>query len=179
MTIARFLLVVALVMLSAVPCCLLAVKLERHFPGKDYDERQKISRGKAYRCSYIVGQVYYFFVIFAEISRIGGNGLGIETALLLYIGFVLQAMVFHTYCLLTHADLPLSGKPRSTIFNFAVCAVINLAPVWFPGAYQGFSDPLQLTGQFSAGLLFVVNGVFFAYLTVLHIIQYLRDRKEK
>ena len=58
---AVFLLLGILALLVAV--CLGVVWLERRFPGKKFDERQKIARGNAYRLSSWVGNVYFLVIL--------------------------------------------------------------------------------------------------------------------
>ena len=108
--------IIILVLASIVLLCFGAVWLEKRYPVQEYDERQKAARGRAYRLSTITGLVYYTCVAFVLIFQVDGKKT-IEPFLLVVMGIILQGLVLHTYSILSHAALPLSGKPVATILS--------------------------------------------------------------
>ena len=156
------------VLLALVLLCAVVIFMERKYPSENYDERQKQSRGRAYRLSFWVGLIYYFTVmcimIFDEIASV-------EPYLLLFFGFVLQIMVLHIYSVMTHAAVPLSEKPGVAIVSYLVAGVLNLL-------MNDYSKPIPLVGERSIAAIRPVLGILGLALAAMHLIQYLRDRKE-
>ena len=165
---AVFLLLGILALLVAV--CLGVVWLERRFPGKKFDERQKIARGNAYRLSSLVGNVY-FLVILAIMIRWPDLTRFVEPYLLIFLGLELEVMVMHIYCIITHASLPLSEKPAVTICSYLFIGVLYLTMV-------DFSRPLDLVGYDSNRLIWLSLGLLFLAVAVMHILSLLHREKE-
>ena len=161
------------VLAGIVLLCLGVIWLERKFPSKEYDERQKQAQGRASRLGMITGLIY-FMVVTAVLIRQVEEPKTVEPYLLVFIGVLLMVMVDHTYCFLTHSTLPLSQKPMTSIVCYAVCGMIQLLYIW--EALDRF--PLALVGRGSAGWIHLLTGISFLYLSLIHLIQYLRDRRE-
>lgn len=153
--------------------CAAAVWLEKKFPGKEYDERQKIAKGRGYRLAFWVGILYYAVIGIVLIGQVDGEKT-VEPYLLVMIGLMLQAMVDHTYCLFTHSALPLSQNRVVTVFGYVVCGTLQLVQfrIWSK------RDGLALVGHGSSPWIWLIAGCCFFYLTVLHVIQALMERKE-
>ena len=153
--------------------CAAAVWLEKKFPGKEYDERQKIAKGRGYRLSFWVGILYYVVVGIVLIGQVDGEKT-VEPYLLVMIGLMLQAMVDHTYCLFTHSALPLSQNRVAAVLSYVVCGTLQLVQfrIWSK------RDGLALVGHGSSPWIWLIAGCCFSYLTVLHVIQALMERKE-
>lgn len=152
--------------------CMVVIRLEKRFPSEEYDERQKQARGNASRLSGIVALVY-FTVITAILVRQVDAPKTVEPYLLVFIGVLLMVTVDHAYCFLSHASMPLSQKPVTTIVCYAIGGIVQFLYIW--EALDRF--PLSLVGRGSAGWVHLLIGVDFLYLSVLHLIQFLRDRK--
>ena len=165
---AVFLLLGILALLVAV--CLGVVWLERRFPGKKFDERQKIARGNAYRLSSWVGNVY-FLVILAIMIRWPDLTRFVEPYLLIFLGLELEVMVMHIYCIITHASLPFSEKPAVTIYSYLFIGVLYLTMV-------DFSRPLELVGYDCNRLIWLSLGLLFLAVAVMHILSLLHREKE-
>ena len=153
--------------------CLAAVWVEERYPVEEYDERQKAARGRGYRLSMITGLVYYTCVAFVLIFQVDGKK-AIEPFLLVVLGIILQGSVLHTYSILSNAALPLSGKPVVTILSSLFCGVLQL----FAFSVHWRQFPAGLVGHGSSSWVFLIVGISFFYLALLHIIQLIRDRKE-
>ena len=149
-----------------VAVCLGAVWLERRFPGKRFDERQKIARGNAYRLASWVGNVY-FLVILAIMLRWPDLSRYVEPYLLIFLGLELEVMVMHIYCIITHASLPLSEKPGMAVGSYLIIGALYLTMI-------DFSQPLELVGYGSNRVICV----YFLALAAMHILSLLRREKE-
>lgn len=164
---------ILLVLVCVVLLCLAAVWLEKRYPVEEYDERQKAARGRAYRLSTITGLVYYTCVAFVLIFQVDGKKT-IEPFLLVVMGIILQGLVLHTYSILSHAALPLSGKPVATILSSLFCGILQLFA--FSVHYRQYS--VDLVGHGTSAWVFLIAGISFFYFALMHIIQLLWDRKE-
>lgn len=166
--------IILLVLAAIVLLCLGVIWLERKFPSDEFDERQKAAQGRASRMGFITAMLYFGVVTVVLFQQVDGSKT-IEPWLLVFIGFMLMIMVDHTYCFLTHASLPLSQKPMTSIVCYAIAGAIQ---VWYTvDAVEWF--PLTLTGRGTGGWLHLLTGISFLYLSLMHLIQYLRDRKER
>lgn len=157
------------VLILLVIICLAAVWLEKKFPGKNFDERQKIARGNANRLSSGVGMLYYLVVFtvmvwYPDISRF------VEPSLLIFLGLELQVMVWHIYCIITHASIPLAEKPGVTVDSFLFVGAMYLT--------MSRPEPLSLVGSGSNRLIWLSLGVFYGSLAVMHILSLLRRERE-
>ena len=164
---------ILLVLSCIVLLCFGAVWLEKRYPVEDYDERQKAARGRGYRLSFWTGIVYYLIVAIVLIQQVDGEKT-IEPWLLVVIGILLQALVQHTYALLSHAALPLSGKPLVIVFSNLFCGALQF--INFSMHWKQYS--MSLVGYGTSAWIFLIAGIGFFYLAALYLIQYLRDRKE-
>lgn len=165
--------IILLVLACIVILCFAAVWLEKRYPVEDYDERQKAARGRGYRLSFWTGIVYYLIVALVLIRQVNGEKT-IEPWLLVVIGILLQALVQHTYALLSHAALPLSGKPLVMVFSNLFCGMLQF--INFSMHREQYS--MSLVGYGTSAWIFLIAGIGFFYLAALYLIQYLRDRKE-
>ena len=170
MTVMKAVLMMLGVLLVMVALCWVCLWFEKKAPSEDYDERQKIAQGNASEISLWVGIVYSFAVIY----WMKEDKMPAEGYLVIFAGLVLQLMVFHIYCLMTHSALPLSQKPWVTIVNYSILAV-----VWILRATM--YDPAWGTSLYGAGSGFwaTVLGAFcFCALAVMHLISLIWKEKE-
>lgn len=161
------------ILLGIVLLCLGVIYLEKRIPGKNYDERQLHARTRAHRLSFWVGFVYYLIVTVILMKQVDGEKT-VEPFLLVFVGLILQALVLHTYSILSDAALPLSERPLYPITCFTFVGCLQLTQ---------FCNQLRwgipgLTGRGAADWVFLMTGISFLYLSVLHLIQWLRGRKE-
>lgn len=165
--------VVLLVLAGIVLLCLGVIWLEKRYPSDEYDERQKQAMGKASRLGFISGMIYFLVVTVILIQQVD-KPKTVEPWLLIFVGILLMITVDNTYCFLTHAALPLSQKPMTSIVCYAVCGFVQLLYIW--NALDRL--PFSLVGRGTSGWLHLLMGFFCFYLSLMHLIQYLRDRKE-
>ena len=162
-----------LVLAGIVLVCLGAVWLERNFPTEKFDERQQLVRGRGYRLAYWLGFVYLLISIPLLVGYTEGQKR-VEPYLLVFCGFMLQNLVFHVYCLLNHAELPMSQKPLFTALGFLVCGIL-----WLGNSYNAQQrNPLSLVGYGSDGWMYLMVAFTFLSMALMHLIQLLRREKE-
>ena len=161
------------ILVGIVLICAVVIFLERKFPGREYDERQKIMRGKASDLSLTTGFVYFLVITAILIRQVEGEKT-VEPFLLIFFGLELQMLVYHTYCLLTHSAMPLSQRPVTAVVCYSFSGLIQLGFI-----YNRLGDfPIAMVGRGSAGWIHLTGGVFFLYLALMHLIQMLWKEKE-
>ncbi len=149
--------------------CKAALWLERYFPGEEYDERQKIARGNAYRV------YFYVSIIWLLLGLCLWIWLEEEWLFQFFaLGIQIQIMTFNIYCFLTHADMPLSSKPKVMIRGNAAMAVY----FWIQTVIA-VRQNAQWPEKAPISALFRLSiAVGFAFMAILYLIQHLRDQKE-
>lgn len=165
--------IMGLVLVGIVLLCLGVTRMEKTAKSSEYDERQQLIRGRGYRLATWVGEIYFVVVMCVMIGQVDGEKT-VEPWLLVFLGLQIQNLVFHAYCLLNQAALPLSGKPVSTILSYCMSGAISL----FGFRSSLARDPLSFVGHGSAGWVFVMTSFFFFSLALMHLIQLLRREKE-
>lgn len=168
------LLLSTIVIAAIVAICAITVYLEQNFPSEKFDERQKIARGNAHRFSWWVGMAYYFGLMVYFVFRVGKSEWVIQPFLLVVIGILLQLQSFHIYCLMTHSALPLGEKPIPTIIGNLVLGCLYLVQSFA----QHIPDNVGYAGADSMNLFRLVISADFFCLAILHLIAFVRDRKE-
>ena len=161
------------ILVGIVLLCLGAIHWDKHFPGGEYDERQKLVQGKAARFALLTGCVYFLVAMVILIGQVDGKKT-VEPWLLVFFGVLLMLTVDHTYCFLLQAALPLSQKPMASIVSYGLLGITQL--LFFFSETERF--PLDWVGHGTLGWLHLLAGVDFLYLAVMHVLQYFRDRKE-
>lgn len=171
MTIGSAIFLILAVLAAVAVLCRGVLWLEKRFPGMGYDERQKISLGRACRLSFWVGIGYSLVVMILLLGQVEGPKR-IEPWLLIFIGILLQLMTDRTYRVMTHSDLTRFQKPQYEIWGYLFMAAVQIL-AFVKSRYQG---ALVLTGQGTARWVFLLAGVSFFYLAALHLTALLRDR---
>lgn len=159
------------VLLAVILLCVAAIWLEKKFPGKRFDEMQTLSRLKGYRLAFWVGMLYYLVAI--PLAR----NQTVDPYMLVFIGFLLQVTVAHTYDLLTHAALPLSDRPETAIGSYLLIGILQLLSFRSDLAKiqdLGMDVSLLIKENNFALWSNLVFGILFLYLGALHLIQALR-----
>ena len=169
-----FVIVVAVIVLA----CVLAVYVGRNFPSEQFDERQKIARGDAYRFSHWMGMLYWLGLFVHFVMHTGESGWVIEPFLWLIIGILVQLQSFHVYCLITHSALPLGEKPLPTIVSHFVLGGVYLRMYFEQYIPEIAAGAAGISGATSYNLLRLLISLNFFALAVMHLIAYLRKEKE-
>ena len=161
------------ILVGIVVLCAGVIYLQKKAPGQEYDERQKIMRGKASDLSLTTGFVYFLVVTAILIRQVEGEKT-VEPFLLIFFGLELQMLVYHTYCLLTHSAMPLSQRPVTAVVCYSFSGLIQFLYI-----FNRLGDfPIAMVGRGSAGWIHLTGGVFFLYLALMHLIQMLWKEKE-
>ena len=161
------------ILFGIVLLCAGVIYLQKKAPGQEYDERQKIMRGKASDLSLTTGFVYFLVVTAILIRQVEGEKT-VEPFLLIFFGLELQMLVYHTYCLLTHSAMPLSQRPVTAVVCYSFSGLIQFLYI-----FNRLGDfPIAMVGRGSAGWIHLTGGVFFLYLALMHLIQMLWKEKE-
>lgn len=170
MSVGMVLLLIFGALVALVLLCLGAIWFEKRAPGEDYDERQKIDRGNAYRISFHVGVVYFLGVlIYLELSK------NMEyVILLLFVGMELQLMTFHIYCLLKRSALPLSKKPLASAMSYGL-----LSAIWVVNFLSWRRADSRYTAQITDNAWIQLTGAaFFGALAVMYLISHFWKERE-
>ena len=150
--------------------CWFCLWMQKRAPSEEYDERQKIEQGRASNISNLTGVIYFVVVMcWNELGTLPAN-LGF----LIFVGILMELMVYHVYCLMTHAALPLSQKPKSIIGGY-----VTLGIVWALRACM--YDPawgMDLYGRGIGFWRFVLTAFCAFSLAAMHLISCLRDKRE-
>jgi len=148
------------------------IYLEKKAPTKNYDERQLHARARAHRLSFWVGFIYSLLVVILLIQQVDG-GKKVEPFLLVFTGLILQALVLHTYSIFSDAALSLAEKPGVAMVCLALVGCVQVTQL-IMGCRQGIPG---LTGREAADWIFMMTGTGFLYLSILHLIQWLRRER--
>lgn len=165
---------IAAVFAGIVIFCLGVLWAEKHFPGKEFDERQQRARGKAGQLGLITGVVYFLATMGILIGQVDGEKK-IEPYLLVFFGLMLEIMVMSTYGMLTHSYLSFLQNPIISIVGFGFCGMIQM-PAFLSDLrrYGG----LCFVGYGTSGWIHLLVGCCFLYISVVLLIQHLRREKE-
>ena len=165
--------IILAVLAGIVLLCLGVTRMEKTAKSSEYDERQQSVRGRGYRLAYWVGFVYLLISIPLLVGYTEGQKK-VEPYLLVFCGVMLQNLVFHVYCLLNHAALPMSQKPLFTAFGFFVCGIL-----WMSSSYNAQQrNPLSLVGYGSDGWMYLLVAFTFFAMALMHLFQLLRWYEE-
>jgi len=150
--------------------CGICLWMGKKAPTEEFDERQKIEHGKAANISMNTGLFYFIGVMmWMELGE-----LPADPGFLIFAGLLLELMVYHVYCLMTDAALPLSKNVKTSIGGYTTLGV-----VWALRA--SLYDPnwdMTLHGRGMGFWMFAMTSFFCFALAAMHLISYLRNKKE-
>lgn len=161
------------VLAGIVLLCLAVTRMEKTAKSSEYDERQQLVRGRAHRLTNMAGFAYMLLILPELIHQVEGEKT-VEAYLLVFGGFMLLTMVFHVYCFINHAAMPLSSKPLAVIPCYLIIGIMYLAPL---RNIQRWGD-ISLVGQTSMGIFDLMMSFYWITLAALHIIEIFRREKE-
>ena len=161
------------VLAGIVLLCLGVTRMEKTAKNSEYDERQQLVRGRGYRLAFFVGILFMLVAMSFMVYQVDGEKT-VEPYLLVYFGLMLQAMVFHVYCLLNHAALPFSERPVVPIICYTLIGLMDVSA--FINAVERW--PLTFVGHGTTGWNSLVQIFFWFSMAFLHLLQLLRREKE-
>ena len=142
----------------------------------DYDERQELIRGKAYRTGFYATLVFIGFAIVLDST----NSLPFLDSTILYGTTVLGGvLVFAVYCVWNEAYFGLNQKSSTAMFILAFIGILNL----FIGIMNYFKGNLFFNGKLSFSFMNFVCAfmfiVLFATILLKKISNKVNDDKER
>lgn len=159
--------------------------VEKVRPGKEYDERQQMLRGQAYRFAFFVGAGCFLVGFFC--MEWGGTP-ELKTSTVLFICLLVQLTAFHVYCMLKDVALPLGDKGWLTVIGYACIGVSNLMNYrnkrQYIEAYEQYIkvEPDTTLPAPAGGpdlVVFQILGIAALILAAMHILRMMwNDREE-
>lgn len=143
---------------------------KRRIKLNEYDERQNMERGNAYKISFWVGIAYYLVVVTLGAFDGGTDDLHF----LVMLGILIQLLVFSFCCLLTNAELPLSKNPGAAIVSDFLVGAWSLFFVFRSGVSLG--SKISELAYFD--WIELICGIGLIMMGLMQVIQLLRREKE-
>lgn len=136
----------------------------------EYDERQRLERGNAYRIAFWIGIAYYVVVI--TLGAMDGTAEILH--FLVMVGIQIQILAFHFCCLLTQSLFSLVKNTRTSIGVDFLLGTLSL--------YNAFRGGVTLDTKVSelgtSGWIELLCGMAFIYMGLMQVIQLLCREKE-
>ena len=123
MSIGQVLLWSAGVLLAMVLVCGVSVWMDRKFPGESFDERQAMFRGKAAALTLFWGNIYFLYIL---ICLDGDFPMPFGTGTMIFLGILGQAVLFHIYCVMKHAALPLGQNGWLAALSYGAMGILQM-----------------------------------------------------
>lgn len=154
--------------------CLLSLFLRKRFPRKDFDERQKLAQGEAYRVSFLMLLTYLIVILALDAAGLLEE---VSLQLIILLELVVGLLTYDTYCMFTGASLPVGEAPGKSALVSG-----GLSLLWF----IQFFGYLRLKGSFKSVLslsdtthwLRLLMGVAFGYSAIAYCVQFWKEQKE-
>ena len=134
----------------------------------EYDERQQLMKGKAFRAAFFTGLGYSLLVFLLDIV---GCKIPMETGLLGLTGGMISLVVYVTIAIMNDAYIGLNEKLGSTLGLFAVCGVMNIIPAITNIRSGGFVKNGVLTNSFANVIIFAMLFIISAVLVIKHCVM--------
>lgn len=153
--------------------CVLTIHYQKKHPDKRYDERQELSRGKAYGFGLAVGVIYYLIICICCISA---GDIQMPTMMLspiLLTGILLALMAVNLYCLMTGALLPIFYNSNFTIFISYALSVMRLIMIIIATCRYETGMDVDLVSVYFDSLMVVL----FATTGTFYLLAKLRDKR--
>lgn len=167
----------------------LLVWVEKKKPPKQFDERQQIVRGKAYKWACVTG--FCYFIAVGILDLVLRDGVQADLFLLVMIGVTLSAFVRECYCCFHDAYLPLTQSPKVNIILLYVSSVIFLlnAASWVSRMRVTITESgfevldfgevaLGATGNSVFVWMFLMVAVMSIIIATMELLRYMRNKME-
>ena len=138
----------------------------------EYDERQELLRGRAYKWGYIFLGSYVGILAFLSFV---GISLPADNSLLLIIGLIIAMCIVETIAILNDCYFALNDNKTSIIVSFVVLMIIN----GMIAIYDILTGMAWADGILKIGSLNVFIDIELIYLLILIIIKTHKDGKEE
>lgn len=161
------------VLVGIVLFCFGATWLEKQKHGDFYDERQLVVRGRAYELAFKVSEFCFLPMIALFVYQVDDEKF-VEPYLVVIACFAIKSLVFHTYCMMNHAALPVSQKPFINFVGFLVMGGFAVRSF-----IRSVEDcPLSLVGYGSWGVAVLLFALYLFFIALMYLLQLLRQEKE-
>jgi len=140
----------------------------------EYDERQNVERGNAYKISFWIGIVYYLVVVTLGAFDGGTDDLHF----LVMLGILIQFTAFNFCCVLTNAEISLQGNTvLSIVMDFLLGAHFLFKPF-----RDAFGNDITFGTKVSElrffGRIELYCGIALISMGLMQLVKYLRREKE-
>ena len=189
MTFFTALLLVAGIAMAVLAASALLAWVEKKKPPKQFDERQQIVRGRAYKWACVTG--FCYFIAVGILDLVLRDGVQADLFLLVMIGGTLSAFVCECYCCFHDAYLPLTKSPKVNILLlYALSAVYLLQAVnWVSKMRVTITESgfevldfgevmLGTTGNSAFAWGFLMLAVMTIVLATIELVRYLWNKME-
>lgn len=190
MTFWVILLIVVAVSAVAVAFSILITGLEKRKTSVQYDERQKMIRGRASGWAHVAGFAYFIVLVYLDL--ILAHGVQAELYALIMLGLLVEALVFTAYCIWNGAMLPLFRSAKQWICIMGLWGVLQLwgAVLRINQLTVSVSEngelvkiafhqiPLQLTGDTAMPLVMMAFGIVALLMGAMGYLLLLRQKEE-
>ena len=161
------------VALVAVVCLILGfVFKKKRCNSENYDERQNLVRGKAYKIGFFTLLIYNG--IYMMIAALWPNFF-MEAPAAAFLGIVIAVAVFGSYCIWHDAYLGLSENPKQIFILFGVIMALNFVC----GIHHITEGDVIVNGVLTFNSLNLLCGVLFLILFVVFGLKALKNRMEE
>ena len=138
----------------------------------EYDERQKIERGKGYTIAFYTLAVYEGLM---SLLAIGGYKLPLHEFAIHFTGIVIALTIHCVYCIWKEVYWGLNNDRKRYAMVFAICIVLNAIPI-IGGMAAG---NLLEDGKIGLPMLNIMVLIMMAVITVTMIIKSVVDKNKE
>ena len=161
-----FILVVIFVSVLLVIALLWLSRTDHSLKG-EYDERQMLMKGKAFRGAFFTALGYSLLIFLLDIV---GVKIPMETGLLVLTGGMISLIVYVTIAIMNDAYIGLNEKLGSTLLVFLACGFINIVPIITNIREDKFVKNGVLTNSFANVIMVVMLFIISAVLIIKHLV---------
>ena len=145
---------------------------------QEYDERQIVNQGKAYKYAFFTMLIYMGMLLacyIAEDSAVSVK-MPVDNATLVFTGILISALVNVIYAILKDAYFPMNGNRSSLFGSFIVLAALNIVI----GIYHVINGDYVKDGVITFfGLGNLLAGIAMVIVIVVVIIKRVHDKRSE
>lgn len=150
---------------------LILISRTNHSLKGQYDERQKLMKGKAFESAFYTGLGYLLLIYLLDL---GHFRFPVQTGLVALIGGTLSLTVYVTQAVFTDAYIGLNEKYGRTMLIFIVCAFLNI----FPAVSNYVNGTYVKNGVLSNTFGNVIILFMILYVMIIMTIKHLLSDRE-
>ena len=154
-------------LLFAIVICIIVRKGRK----KQYDERQILARGNAYKVSFIVAMLYMIFCLLAELFDLKWALLTMQ----MLIGILFSCAVFIIMCIFTNAYFGVNQK--NSIAYIVILAIIGLMNVGVGIRNLCMGESPFTNGALNGGSMNLLVATFLFIIDIALIIKAILEKR--